>query len=436
METYTSEAEYLRAVQGRSALPEGFVAGSTEFRFMPGEIEAPEPYRMNLSALVAEEPTDSFAGVFTRNAYPGAPVLVCRDRMKEPKIRGIIINNKISNVCVATGIRDSETVCEAAAGVFGGSAEQFLPASTGIIGWRLPVEELSANMKALEASVSRTGLLDVAKGIMTTDAFPKIRRADLAGGASIVGTCKGAGMIEPNMGTMLVFIMTDADLPGGRLGELLRDAVNPSFNAISIDGDQSTSDTALILSSRRKPPPREDQFAEALRRVCVELATDLVRNGEGTSHVIRCSVHGAPDEQIARGAAKAVINSSLVKTAIFGNDPNVGRIIMALGDYLGTTAEGEGGRLCLASSVCAPAAISIGEEIVFSEGAFRIDPQKERRIHSYLENAAAPEVPVRFPAHDRTVDISVDLGIGEGTFTAMGSDLSYDYVRENAEYRT
>jgi glutamate N-acetyltransferase/amino-acid N-acetyltransferase len=261
---------------------------------------------------------------------------------------------------------------------------------------------------------------------MTTDSFPKIRTAKLRDGR-ITAIAKGAGMIEPNMATMLVFILTDIDLPKDQLEESLHKAVKQSFNTISVDGDQSTSDMAVILSSSIYPCSSIVDFEKSLISLCKDLAEDIVRNGEGTSHVIKVTTKGECNQELGTGIGKAVINSPLVKTALFGNDPNVGRIISAIGDFLGNH------RINIDTRNIS---ITLGEIEIFARGAFMIDNEKEIKLSGYLkETQLNPDIK-GYPEHNKTVDITISIGEGPGSFTVIGSDLTYEYVRENADYRS
>ena len=425
-ECYASEAEYIDALERRADLPAGFSAGSVELSFQPYEVNTPKPRTMRLSAIILDEPTRLFAGSLTQNAFPGAPVLVARRRLEGDVLRGVLINNSIANVCTESGERDAEELLDAFAEQIGNRGKDFLPASTGVIGWRLPVPEMKAALPALKESLQAATVLNVARGIMTTDLFPKVRAAT-AGEARIVGIAKGAGMIEPNMATLLVFILTDAKVERETLCRLHREAVGQSFNRISVDSDQSTSDMAILLSSGRKQISGNDDFRDALLSVYGALAEDVVRNGEGTGHVIRTVVRGAGDIGTAEAVGKAIINSPLVKTAAFGNDPNVGRIIMAAGDFLGTSKiKVDPGDIT----------ISIGGEVVFENGSFALDAEKEKRIFNHMKEAELDPDKNRYPAHDRRIEIELDLGAGKESAAVLGSDLSYGYVRENADYRT
>jgi glutamate N-acetyltransferase/amino-acid N-acetyltransferase len=264
-----------------------------------------------------------------------------------------------------------------------------------------------------------------------------VRRAALPGGASIVGIAKGAGMIEPNLATMLVYLLTDADLPRAALRSALDEAVERSFHLISVDTDTSTSDTVALLSSRRRPAA-EGSFREALARVCRDLAEDVVRNGEGVHHVLHVVVRGAPDRRAAREIGKAIANSPLVQCAVNGNDPNVGRLLAAIGQ--------QAGRAGLALD---PGAVRLrlGGETIFEAGAMRLDPQMERRLHLHMKEAelyaSVPppdglsfRPPIDFPPHERAVEIDVDLGMGAAATEVLGADRSHEYVTENADYRS
>jgi glutamate N-acetyltransferase/amino-acid N-acetyltransferase len=304
--------------------------------------------------------------------------------------------------------------------------ERIIPASTGIVGWKLPVREIKAALPLLVEGLHRESALPLARAIMTTDSYPKIHREQVGQGC-ILGVAKGAGMIEPNMGTMLVFLLTDVRMDREQLSRCLGDGVEKTFNRISVDGDQSTSDMALLIASAAKPAVAEEEFRAALEKVCARLAEDVVRNGEGVGHVIRVCVAGARDEKLAAAAGKAVVNSPLVKTAVFGNDPNVGRIVSALGDF------SDSARLALDLTRLR---VSMGGVEIFADGCFRLDTEKESRLNRYLKECALDPTARGFPAHDRQVVLEIDLGCGQARAEVLGADLSYQYVKENADYRS
>lgn len=423
---FAHEREYLSFLETLDSLPAGFRTSTSRINFVPSERPSLEPYRMDLSLIVCDEPTDEFAAVFTRNAFPGAPVIIGRRRLDEPHISAVLVNNKISNVRAASGVQDALILADSVAGRLGVPSTQVWSVSTGIIGWKLPVTEMTAAVPAMVDGLSSDGSLPVARAIMTTDSYPKIRRVELGDG-SIVGIAKGAGMVEPNMATMLVFLLTDLQVGREQMRRLLPRAVEPSFNSISVDGDMSTSDMAVLLSSQAAGPVSEATFGSALTELCGLLAQDVVRNGEGTGHVVQVTVSGAESADLARQVGKAIVNSPLVKTAIYGNDPNVGRLISAVGDSMGSTNHAvDPDRVQL----------TIGGEAVYRDGAFAINRDTEVRLSDYLKGTALNPRLTGYPQHQRTVDILVELAAGEGRATVWGSDLSDQYVHENADYRT
>ena len=426
MAVFTSEREYVNTLTPRSVLPEGFRVSTTRLTFVARERPSEEPYAMNLALLLADEPTQVFAGAFTSNRVTGAPVQIARARMERETIQAVLVNNKVANVCAPTGKQDALGLTEELARRLALDPEDCLSASTGVIGWSLPVDDMKAALPELAGGLHDGPCVDVARAIMTTDAFPKVRHAEVGAGR-IVAVAKGAGMVEPNLGTMLVFILTDVTISREELRRALAEVVDGSFNSISIDGDQSTSDMVLAMSSNRKPPVDRETFRAGLDRVCRELAADIVRNGEGAGHVIRVSVDGAPSADEAKAVAKAVVNSPLVKAAVYGNDPNVGRIVSAVGDYAGNTG--------LPLDV-ERMRVRVGEETVFEGGAFALDREKEHRLSEYLSAASTDPAAVGYPRHELEVVISISLDGGGGSAQVLGSDLSYEYVRENADYRT
>jgi glutamate N-acetyltransferase/amino-acid N-acetyltransferase len=425
MTAYSCRNDYLKDLEDRAALPAGFAVSTAALEFSPREIEGSA--RMNLTLIALDEPTPLFAAGFTTNRVAGAPVLIGRKRLAEPRLRGVLINNKVANVCAPGGREDAESLLAALAGLAGGRPEEYWAASTGVIGWRLPAEAMRAALPGLAAGLRKESALPAARAIMTTDSYPKLRGAELGGGR-ITGIVKGAGMIEPNMGTMLAFLLTDIAVDREALRRIWRECLEASFNSISVDGDQSTSDLALIMSSGRIPGVDAADFRAALLAVCRELAADIVRNGEGVGHVIRVVARGA-DAVLARGAAKAIVNSPLVKTAVWGNDPNVGRIVSAVGDFLS-------GAAAAAGTGAADLAVSLGGVEVFRSGSFRLDRDKEASLSRYLRDCAQDPAVKGYPQHDREVLIELDLGGKGGAVEVLGSDLSEQYVRENADYRS
>ena len=417
-------------LEKQGAPPRGFQLATAGIGFVPKEKPAAKPYKMNVTLVLLEKDTPSFGGVFTQNAFPGAPVLVNTQRLENPTVRGVLINNRIANVCVQEGVRDIHTILKALEIRTGVQSEKFLSASTGIIGWRLPVTEITKVIPRLIASQQNLSVVPAAEAIMTTDSYPKVRSVDIDNGTQkgrIIGIAKGAGMIEPNMGTLLVFLLTDISIPRDELREQLNWCVDRTFNRISVDGDQSTSDMVLGLSSGLIEGIKGDDFRAALYSVCMDLSEDIVRNGEGVAHVIKVTVRGCPDKELALGTGKAIVNSPLVKTAIFGNDPNVGRIVSSLGDYWGNRGN---------VSIPEQLTIDMGGINIFSCGFFTIDSEKEKQLQSYLEGCGMSPEKAGYPEHDRIVEISVDMKKDDSSVEVYGADLSYEYIRENAEYRS
>lgn len=433
--TFPDRAAHRAWLASQAALPAGFRIGTASLDFVP--VEVPKPSRMEVTLVALDRPTPAFAAKFTRNAFPGAPVVIGRRRLACPALGAIVVNNKVSNVCAPGGMEAAERICAEAAKILGIAPEEVLPSSTGVIGWRLPVDGIVEALARAAAAFQTRSVLPAAEAIRTTDLYPKVRRVEIGEG-SIVGIAKGAGMIEPNLATMLVYLLTDLDVPREALRAALDEAVEPSFNAITVDSDTSTSDTVVLLSSRRRSAPPPADFAAALGRLCADLAEDVVRNGEGVHHVVRVTVTRARTYEEARGVAKAVANSPLMKAAVNGNDPNVGRLLCAVGKHAGAVG------LPLDP---AKVRMKVGGEVVLEAGAMRLDPEKERRLVLHMKGAelyASPPAPdgvtfrppVGYPAHERRVEIEIDLGVGPSSCAVLGADLSHEYVTENADYRS
>jgi len=424
--TYQNVDEYLADVRQRAVLPRGFRTSTIDLTFRPVERPVDKPLPMRLNLLLLDEPTAAFAGVFTTNSFPGAPVVLGRELLAQPLSRGIFINNKVANVGAPSALSDAKTLQRETSSAVGCPPEQLFVASTGIIGWSLPLSSMKGALPGLVPALQAESALPLAQGIMTTDAWPKVRSRGLLGGR-ITAVAKGAGMIEPNLATMLVYVMTDLEVSRGSLRDMLPRVVAQTFNAISVDGDQSTSDMVLAFSSQQVPCSDATAFERVLTELCRELAQDVVRNGEGTAHVIEVRVEGAPNDTMARVAAKAVVNSPLVKTAVFGNDPNVGRILSALGDAFGNLGQPLNPKTLR---------LKISGVTVYEHGAFHLTPDTEKKLSQAYRSVAQPEKKEGFPRHEENVVLSLELGLGAGTCVVWGSDLSYEYVRENADYRS
>ena len=417
-----------------SALPQGFRVGTSSLEFTP--VEAPIPAKMSLSLVQLDKPSPAFGAMFTRNAFPGSPVHVGRRRLDEPAIQAVLVNNKISNVCpggdgTAPGVRDCEVVCQAVADELGlPSGAYVFPSSTGVIGWRLPVDQMVAAIPNAVQTLQSESALPAARSIMTTDRYPKVRSATLPGGGRIVGIAKGAGMIEPHLATMLSFVFTDIIVSREELRQILRRSVDVSFNCLSIDSDESTSDTVFAVSSGLVEADSAE-FEAAFTEVCQSLARDVVRNGEGTNHVMEICISGAPNFKFAQELGRAVANSPLFKCAIAGNDPNVGRLLATVGKYLGELDSPVPVDKCK---------LTFGKHTVFEQGQFKLNPATESDLNEHMR-AAEMSSPsdlssLTFPPHEHTVKIGVDLGVGDAAATIYGSDLTAEYVAINADYRS
>lgn len=432
--TFTDRDAHRAWLASHAALPAGFRVGCARFEFTPRE--APKPAKMTLTLIALEQPTPEFAAVFTRNAFPGAPVIVGRQRLAEPTLGAIVVNNKISNVCAPGGVEASERMAAETARLLGLAGNQVLPCSTGVIGWSLPVDAMVGALPAAVAALQNSSLLPAAEGIVTTDLYPKIRRATVGKG-SIVGIAKGAGMIEPNLATMLIYILTDLAVSRAQLRAMLARAVDASFNSITVDSDTSTSDTVVVLSSGRVPCDDLGAFERGLHTVCRDLAEDVVRNGEGVRHVIRVAVKNAASPALARALGKAVVNAPLFKCAVAGNDPNVGRLVQAIGKHVGAHAPG---------TDLSKLRARMGGVEIFANGVFQLNPEKESALVAHLRDAelyvSAPPVngvftaPIDFPPHERCVELEIDVGNGAASATVIGGDLTHEYVSENADYRS
>jgi glutamate N-acetyltransferase / amino-acid N-acetyltransferase len=433
--TFASLDAHRAWLASQAALPAGFRIGNTRFEFIPFEVH--KPAKMTITLIVLDKPTTSFAAMFTKNAFPGAPVIIGRQRLNEPSIGAVIVNNKISNVCAPGGVETSERLCTAVAKELGLTANQVLPSSTGVIGWKLPVDQMLPAIPLAKAALQAQSIMPGAEGIVTTDLYPKIRRVSVGAG-SIVGIAKGAGMIEPNLATMLVYLLTDLDVPRDALRAALAAAIPGSFNSMSIDSDTSTSDTVALLSSQRVACADLAAFQRGLDQVCRDLAEDIARNGEGVHHVMRVQISGAPSVEFARSVGKSVVNSPLFQCAVCGNDPNVGRLVCAIGKHVGAIAPG---------TDLSRAKLTLGGQVIYQAGAFRLSPAIEEKLIAHLKGAelyaSTPPAdgltfvpPIAYPPHERCVEIGVDLGLGSASATVIGTDRSHEYISENADYRS
>jgi glutamate N-acetyltransferase/amino-acid N-acetyltransferase len=345
------------------------------------------------------------AAVFTRNHFPGAPVLLGRQVIGGGILRAIAANSKVSNVATGPrGLENARRMAAAAAAEVGTEADRVLVSSTGVIGVQLPIEKIENGLRGIAAELQDDPLIG-ARGIMTTDTHPKALSV-ATGNATITWVAKGAGMIQPNLATMLVYIFTDAAFDAESLDRMLRRAVHGSFNMLSVDSDTSTSDTCAILANGLAGAVPAHEFEPALVAGCVRMAEMLARDGEGATRLLRVSVGGAASEDEARTIARTIVNSPLIKTMAHGADPNVGRILMAIGKCFDCTIR--------------PAATNA--------------TINGTRVVSGGRRAEFDDHVVRSALGGDTVDIEVELGVGDGRAIAWGCDLSDGYIRENAAY--
>jgi glutamate N-acetyltransferase / amino-acid N-acetyltransferase len=379
-------------------IPRGFVASGVHC----GIREA----RPDLALVRSVEPAVG-AAMFTANRVQAAPVKVSREHLELAEPQAVVVNSGVANA--ATGVRgelDARATAAQAAELLDLAAEEVLVLSTGVIGAPLPLGNVLAGLDEAAAALSQEGGGDAAEAILTTDTRPKLAAA--AGqGFAVGGMAKGSGMIHPNLATMLAVVTTDYPLEPGEASEFLRPAVDESFNSISVDGECSTNDAVLLIANGASRAVRDDEaFSEALRAVCRDLAAQIVADGEGATVLAEIEVSGAASAAEAKAIARRIATSPLVKTALFGRDANWGRILAAAGSapYNGGFAQLEEERLTL----------DVNGVRVLAAGA----PQ-----------GVEPEL-------GATCRIELDLGLGHGAAGYLTSDLSYDYVRINADYRS
>ena len=369
-------------------------------------------------ALIFSERPAAAAALFTTNRIKSPAVLVGMKRVRKGKVQAVVINSGNANACTgAQGLRDAEAVCRKTAAVLGIDPMLVVPSSTGIIGVPLPMDKLIAGVATAATRLSTAEFNHAAEAILTTDRFIKVSSATcMAGGKKIriAGMVKGAGMIAPNMATMLAYILTDAAVEPGCLRFMLREAANVTFNSVTVDGDMSTNDTVLILANgfANNSPVKhgskdEAVFLKKVQAVMQELALRLVKDGEGATKVVEIRVEGAKTFRDAKKIANCVARSQLVKTAFYGEDPNFGRVMCAVG-YAGV----------------------------------RIQPEKIDLLFDRVAvvrkgvGIAALEKPAARVLKRPSFAVTIRLGLGNESASVWTSDLSHEYVRINSAYRT
>lgn len=391
------------------ATPKGFL-------FAAVEAAIKKPGRKDLALILSERQAKA-AGVFTTNRVKAAPVRLGIERIRSGKGQAIIVNSGNANACNGKqGMIDSLETSRIVAGALDIPEDSVYPCSTGVIGKPLPMERIRPRITELVAGLGLSSVHDVASAIMTTDTFQKLASRQVRINnrtVTITGVCKGAGMICPNMATMLCFLMTDAEVALPALRQALHAAIRVSFNRITVDGDRSTNDTVLIMANGlagnsriTAATPSFKTFAAALASVADELSRKIVRDGEGATKLVEVEVLNARSGREAKKAAYAIANSPLVKTALYGNDANWGRVMAALG-YSGVNME-EG-----------KTDISFGRVRIVRKG-----------ISTGLDDSATDEI------RQKEVKITVNLRMGKASSEVVTCDLTEEYIKINAEYRT
>ncbi|MFI9275577.1 bifunctional glutamate N-acetyltransferase/amino-acid acetyltransferase ArgJ [Kitasatospora sp. NPDC052896] len=380
-------------------LPQGFRSTTAHF----GLREDGDDF----TVLVSESPARC-AAVFTQSRFAGPSVLISRAAAADGRARGVVVVAKNANVATGKqGEADALEVRRSVARTMGVDEDELLIASTGVIGRRYPMEQLRAGLRTLEWPFGQANFDAAARAIMTTDTRPKTITVP-CGAATITGIAKGVGMLEPDMATLLTFFCTDADLPADRLEGVFRSVMDRTFNALSIDTDTSTSDTAAVFANGLAGPVDVHEFEQALERAALHLVREIARDGEGAAKLIEVRVSEARDAAQAKRVGKTVVNSPLVKTAVHGADPNWGRVAMAIGK-------------------CRDDLDIVPERVRISFGDVQVYPGDvdDRALDALRRHLGGDEVV-----------ISIGLGIAEGSFTVYGCDLSEGYVRLNADYTT
>ncbi len=404
----------MQIINGGVTAPKGFYASGIHCGIRKNKT------KKDLS-LIYSEKTANAAAVYTTNKVKGAPLTVTKKHIEDGKARAIICNSGNANTCNEGGIETAEQMSEILASSLEIDKNDVIVASTGVIGQPLNIVPIKSGMPQLIKSLSPTGSAAAAEGIMTTDTIKKeVAVSFTVGGCEckIGGIAKGSGMIHPNMATMLVFITTDCNISSEMLSLALSTDVQNTFNMVSIDGDTSTNDMVAILANGMAENPEIcntgadfETFMKALNTVTVQLCKIIASDGEGATKMLECEVFGAKDTGTAKKAAKSVVCSSLVKSAMFGSDANWGRVLCALG-YSG--ADIDVGKVFVSF-------ISAKGEIAVCRNGNGVDFSEDVAKQILLE---------------KDITIHIELGDGEASAVAWGCDLTYDYVKINGDYRT
>lgn len=406
----------MKKISGGVCAAKGFTAAGIHAGVKAGS----SPDKNDL-ALILSDCECAAAATFTNNRVKAAPVYTTMNHLENGILHGIIVNSGNANACAPNGSEHAEAMCAAAAAVTGRQAEDFAVASTGVIGVELNIKAIQDSVPALASALSIGGSQSAAEAIMTTDTVMKEIAVETTIGGKIVrlgAICKGAGMICPNMGTMLCFITSDCAITSDMLTAALHEVVPRTFNRVTVDGDTSTNDACMVLCNGSAGNPlidwKDDNyniFKDALMYVCTYMARAIAADGEGASHLLTCTVSGSRSEEAAERLAKAVVGSMLVKAAMFGADANWGRVLCAMG-YSRAPFRPD--------RVDASFYSSAGKIQVCKDGsAVEFDEDLAKKILSEHE-----------------VSIIINVNEGDYTATCWGCDLTYDYVRINGDYRT
>lgn len=386
---------------------------------MSPKVESPQGYQSFVTNVGIKDQTKDFVcilstvscqvvAMFTQSRFAGPSVVLSREHVKDGQAQAIVVISKNANVATGiSGMADAQEIVLAAAQSLSIPPEHVLIASTGVIGRRYPMEKIRPVVTSLKEKMRPADFEEAAQGIMTTDRVPKFMNVRV-GNAVLTGIAKGVGMMEPNMATLLTFFFTDAAIEGAAFKSIFRRVVDKTFNAMSIDTDTSTSDTALMLSNGLAGEVDKGEFEEAFEKVATHLVKALVKDGEGTTKLLEVTVETAKDHAQAKRVAKAIINSPLVKTAMHGADPNWGRVAMAIGK-------------------CSNEIDIVPEKTNIRFGEMEVFPRQvgEEMLSQLSDMMISDEI-----------KIHVDLNIGNGHAMVWGCDLSADYIKLNSEYTT
>lgn len=375
------------------------------FKFY-GENVGIKKHNRDLGIIYSEIICNS-AAVFTLNTFCGVSIPIGKENIKDGYLQSVVVTSGIANVATGNeGINNTKKIIKTLAKELNIKENNILPSSTGVIGKQLPIEKILNGIIGINTSLSDKNFLNFAEAIKTTDKKIKYKSIKV-GTANILAVAKGSGMIEPNMATMLVYILTDAFLPNDKAYSMLKEAVDLSFNMISIDTDTSTSDTVALMANGLAGKVPEYDFKIALNDICISLAKEIVMDGEGATKLLEIEVNNAINFEQAKKVAKSVVNSPLVKTAVYGEDPNWGRVVMAIGKTMDTTIS-----LDLVQ-------IYFGEYIIYDQG--RIKEDTLEKIKDYLFNS-------------NFCKIIINLNIGSESATVWGCDLTDEYIKINGSY--